>query len=157
MSFAVSTDLPELKWGSTLVFKKAFSLLCPTYQTGTEYLSHTVRSPLLWNHKAENHHPSDIFRWGNSGDNSWLSWHLELGRLRLGDRTVVGWESRGSREQVLLSWRGSALSVTAAVWLALVGTDVWWNPYISLYTLHGGESLKIEDNNMHGGLFKEEM
>lgn len=82
----------------------------------------------------------------------------------------------GAREQVfffplslslsLLLWRGSALSVTAAVRLALVGTDAWYkpppptahhrHPYISLYTLHGMECLGIEDNNMHGELLKQE-
>jgi len=103
--FAASADLTECKWAFTLVFQKAFSLLCPTYQTGTEYLSDTVRSPLLWNHKAENHHPSDIFHRGNGGNNSWLSWHLEVGRLRLRDKTeVVGSESRGSTEQVFFSF-----------------------------------------------------
>lgn len=156
-----------------LSFQKShFHYYAPLIKLG-QSTSHTVRSPLLWNHKAENHHPSDIFRWGNSGDNSWLSWHLELGRLCLRDRTGVGgWESRGSEgtsfSLSLLLWRGSALSVTAAVWLALVGTDVWYTPpppshththlpYISLYTLHGMVCLETEDNNMHGELFKEEM
>lgn len=66
----------------------------------------------------------------------------------------VEWEQRTS---FFLLWRGSALSVTAAVGLALVGTDFGKTPYISLHTLHSGESLKTEDNNMHGGLFMKEI
>lgn len=115
-----------------LVLEKAFLLLCPTYQSRTEYLPDTVWSTLPWNHKAGNHHPTlFIFSTGEIAaiPPDWVGIR-KSDVCASGKRQKLWVESREGAENnfllffLLMLWRKFALSVSTVGILGLLGTDV---------------------------------